>query len=146
MIETVGRIRGGSKVFLVLFVLTMFRLPSLSSAQDEAGEAVEPDQAVVAEKTIKRDPFWPVGYTTKIEVEQIKIAPPEVKVDWVNAEKVLRINGIGSREDADYALINGQIKVVGDVLKVKFKNVIYTWEVESIHSPNTVKLRQVSAQ
>lgn len=137
----------GSTAVLFLLAMTLLGLPFVSAAQNESEEPAEPDQTPAAKQTVKRDPFWPVGYVPESErVKEPVKTSDDPKVDWASAEKALRINGIGSREDKTYALINGQVRMVGDDLKVQFKNVIYTWEVESINPPGTVKLRQVSAQ
>ncbi|MBN2685402.1 MAG: hypothetical protein JXR40_09000 [Pontiellaceae bacterium] len=147
MKESHCRTERGSAAVFYLLAATLFGFPFFSSAQDGSGESAEPDQSAVAKKAMKRDPFWPVGYVPESEkVKEPVKNSDDVKIDWASAEKALRINGIGSRDGAVYALINGQIKVVGERLAVMLNNVVYTWEVESINPPGTVKLRQVSAE
>jgi len=99
----------------------------------------------------KRDPFWPVGY---IPERLIAKEPPAEKVksvpvvgSWSVAMKTIVINGVSSRSNDDFfAVINGEIKSVGDTVTVKYGDAVYTWSVDSIRPPNSVKLRRVSVQ
>ena len=98
----------------------------------------------------KRDPFWPVGYVPEksIQVESgQKITSPAVSTDWNGAMKLVAINGVSSRADDEFfAVINGQVKRVGETVTLKHEGTIYTWSVDSITPPGSVKLRRVSAK
>ena len=96
-----------------------------------------------------RDPFWPVGYAPV--VKSTKVVPvverPVVVGSWSKAIKTIVINGVSSRGDNDFfAVINGEIKSVGDTISVKFGGTVYVWAIDSIKPPKSVKLRRVSAQ
>ena len=102
---------------------------------------------------LKRDPFWPVGYVP----ERVKKAiatqgkptavRPTVANDWSRAMKKIAINGVSSRASNEFfAVINGQVKSVGDTVTVNHDGMVYTWAVESIKPPGSVKLRRVSAR
>lgn len=101
---------------------------------------------------VKRDPFWPVGYMPEKLKE--KTAEKEVSkknaasaTGWNKAMRKIVINGVSSRSSNEfYAVINGQIKSVGDAVTVKYEGTIYTWAVDSIKPPGSVKLRRVSAR
>ena len=100
----------------------------------------------------RRDPFWPVGYVPKkvtsiVPVELSKKS--EVKVDnsWNEAMKKVVINGVSSRaENAYFAVINGQIKSIGDTVTINHGGILYTWAVDGVEPPDSVKLRRVSAR
>lgn len=98
-----------------------------------------------------RDPFWPVGYMPKeVAVAPKKIAPkkakPSGKYEWGLAMKKLSISGVSSKgKDDFFAVVNGKVKSVGDTISVDFEGITYTWAVESIKPPGSVKLRRVSA-
>lgn len=104
-----------------------------------------------AQKTaavVKRDPFWPVGYKPKqmVQKEQkgkTKIIPGG---SWKEAMKNVVINGVSSRDNEHFAVINGELKSVGDTVSVRLGTSVYTWAVVSIEPPSSVKLRRVSVR
>lgn len=91
----------------------------------------------------KRDPFWPVGYVPKSmkgdagdEVEKEK-----GNTDWKEARKKIVVNGVSSCGDNKYvAVINNKIKSVGELVSVELGNTRYTWKIDSINPPRSVKL------
>lgn len=107
----------------------------LDNAMEESGGAL-------------RDPFWPVGYTPAWVIEQ---ESPQrainTAIDWNQAMKHISIQGVSSRSGHDFlAVINGRVKGVGETVSVRTAGLRYTWMIESIAPPNSVKLRRVSAQ
>lgn len=124
-------------VYLLFFVVAV---PAFSASKGDSVRLIG-----------KRDPFWPVGYiperliAKKAPVEKVKSAP--VIGSWSLAMKTIVINGVSSRSDNDFfAVINGEIKSVGDSVSVKYGDAVYTWSVDGIKPPNSVKLRRVSVQ
>ncbi|MBN2162628.1 MAG: hypothetical protein JXR25_10515 [Pontiellaceae bacterium] len=113
-------------------------------AQENTGT----NDAPKTEAAVKRDPFWPVGYTP--ERLQKKEPEQEKKVEaggWKEAMKKVVINGVSSSaENEYYAVVNGQLKSVGDTVSVRLNNVVYTWAIDDIQGTGSVKLRRVSAQ
>jgi hypothetical protein len=111
------------------------------------------NDAPTEDVAIKRDPFWPVGYVPEKtrDAEQVE-AVQEVESlkgndNWNQAMKQVVINGVSSRADNEaYAVINGQIRTVGDTITVNHQRNIYTWAVDRITSSGSVKLRRVSVQ
>lgn len=101
---------------------------------------------------LKRDPFWPVGYVPVNVKRLVPTVKPEqsnepVDNSWNEAMKKVEINGVSSRaKDAYCAVINGQVKIVGDTVTVNHSGTIYTWAVDGIKPPGSVKLRRVSAE
>lgn len=117
---------------------------SYAAAEDGPNDAFQNTVAV------KRDPFWPVGYSPNNAVQgqqsdqPVNIANPIVNT-WDNAMKQVSINGVSQRsEDEFFAIINGEVKTVGDQVSVRLGNSVYTWVVESIQPPERVKLRRLS--
>lgn len=117
------------------------------------GRAVDgTDSAKSSPAKEARDPFWPVGYTPEwiknagksqlaLEMETTGDA------DWNAAMKEVSIQGVSSRAGNEfYAVINGQIKSVGDAVSVKHGNSTYSWAIESITPPSSVKLRRISVK
>lgn len=110
------------------------------------------EHAVASEAVTQRDPFWPVGYAPKRVVEE-KTNGEEAAVekngstDWDKAMKQVSIQGISSRAGSEsFAVINGNIKCVGESISIRVDDVNYTWLIESIAPPSSVKLRRLSAQ
>ena len=118
----------------------------------QAAPADGTDVAKEGATAIKRDPFWPVGYvpehvkaaaSAKEKPEAVK---PTVANDWNKAMRKVVINGVSSRADNEFfAVINGQVKSVGETVTVNYEGTVYTWAVDEIKPPGSVKLRRVSA-
>ena len=99
----------------------------------------------------KRDPFWPIGFVPKDTAVKPKKIAPKVerrsgKYEWSSAMKQLSISGISSKgKNEFFAVVNGKVKSVGDTISIDYQGITYTWAVESIKPPSSVKLRRVSA-
>lgn len=106
------------------------------------------DDAVRMNASEKRDPFWPVGYMPKRVVQAAPEKKPEpVKAvrDWSGAMQQVKINGVSSKGHEEfYAVVNGELKSVGETFSVEYQGAVYTWEVASIEPPGSVRLRRVS--
>ena len=97
----------------------------------------------------QRDPFWPVGFVPKgaVQENEKKKIEHDKNTNWERAMTQIAIQGVSSRGENDfYAVINGQIKAVGETISVTISGTLYTWMVDSIAPPRSVKLRRVSAQ
>jgi len=98
----------------------------------------------------KRDPFWPVGYTPKQSMrsaQQGSSGAAPVSSSWDEAMKKVVINGVSSRKDNEsFAVINGDVKRVGDTVSIRLGNLTYTWAVDGIESKGSVKLRRMSVR
>ena len=105
------------------------------------------------EAVLKRDPFWPVGYVPKnirsvIPKENPMQSASIVENSWNEAMKKVVISGVSSRAGNNryFAVINGEIKSIGDTVTITHGGTIYTWAVDDIEAPSSVKLRRVSAR
>ena len=120
----------------VLPLLTILLLgTNQSSAQDGMKDARMGSTAMT------RDPFWPVGYTPEnspgIAISSTESARPKAGSSWNEAMKRVVINGVSSRSDNEYyAVINGEVKSVGDTVSVVMEGTVYTWIVEQIEPPD----------
>lgn len=104
-----------------------------------------------AKKTaaMKRDPFWPVGYVPKNGQSAVIVSSSSKSSggSWDEAMKRVVINGVSSRADNDYfAVINGEVKSVGETVSVRLGTSVFTWMVDGIEPPDSVKLRRVSVR
>ena len=125
---------------------------TMNSAQAQQGVVGGINDASEQETVLKRDPFWPVGYVPKIIKSVIpknntKPSTAVVENSWNEAMKNVVINGVSSRAGkATYAVINGEVKSVGDTVMINHGGTIYTWAFDGIEPSGSVKLRRVSAR
>jgi hypothetical protein len=134
--------------------MILLALLSLCHAGNTVAETRAPDGTDDAQKitsSMLRDPFWPVGYlpeTVKSVVEankQQKVQQQKLARDWNRAMKKIAISGVSKSGTQFYAVINNEIKSVGDTISIEDGGSLYTWAVESIVPPSTVKLRRLGA-
>ena len=94
--------------------------------------------------SVRRDPFWPVGHTPERGRNPTAITPKKGgSVDWDEAMKQVVINGVSSRADNEYiAVINNEVKNVGESVSIWLGGTHYTWVVDSITPPGSVELRR----
>ncbi len=137
---------------MVVVTLAIGIASTLNSAQAQQDDGGGTNDAQEQEAVLKRDPFWPVGYVPKniksvIPKENPKQSAAIVENSWNEAMKKVVINGVSSRsENASFAVINGQVKSIGDTVTINHGGTIYTWAVDEIEPPDSVKLRRVSAR
>ncbi len=132
---------------LCFAALYFFAADSVYSEVDKGGGT---NDAGTQQSAPKRDPFWPVGYMPEIiqraDPKKKEVVVPVISTNWNEAMKKIVINGVSSRADNEFfAVINGQVKSVGDTVSLNYEGTIYTWAVDSINPPGSVKLRRVSA-
>ncbi len=125
----------------VAFIAWMFAAGGVAHGQDgEDPVAVKP----------ARDPFWPVGYQAQKDEPQAEVMPqPAVSQksdeDWRAAMKLVMVSGVSQRGVSEYcAVINGELKVVGERITVSFNGAEFSWTVAAIAPPASIKLRRVS--
>jgi hypothetical protein len=138
-----------TRILVVIFLLSSFAGPILSTAKPSDGTNNAKKGVVVA----SRDPFWPVGYRPEQPQDKKEVARQQILIgkngttDWNVAMNQVVINGVSSRGGNEYvAIINNEVKTVGESVSVLFRGTHYTWQVESIAPPGSVKLRRISAQ
>ncbi|MCK4564048.1 MAG: hypothetical protein KAU94_05190 [Verrucomicrobia bacterium] len=116
--------------------------PQLSMAESNDGRINAKEDVA----SVRRDPFWPVGHTPEREGNPIAITPKQGvggSIDWDEAMKQIVINGVSSRADNEYiAVINNEVKSVGESVSTWLGGTHYTWVVDSITPPGSVKLRR----
>jgi len=140
------------KISITMLLMLLIGLKAFSTANSQTNQIGGIDGALVGAVAVQRDPFWPVGYTPerldgKGSGEQGKALESGGKIDWNKAMKQVAIQGVSSRAgDEFFAVVNGQIKGKGEIVSVQIGGVSYTWMIDGISPPSSVKLRRVSAQ
>ena len=131
--------------FPMIGILVLSATTALSQTENGSGT----NDANSVATSVKRDPFWPVGYVPEKIVQAKKkstMKKTTVKNDWAGAMKKVVINGVSSKGKNDfYAVVNGELKSLGDTFSVDHNGTTYTWAVASIQPPGSVRLRRVSA-
>jgi hypothetical protein len=129
---------------LVVALLAGVFLPVSTAESNDGG--INAKEGVA---TMRRDPFWPVGYTPK-SVKNPAVAKAGQKasgrtggIDWEEAMKQVVINGVSSRAGNKYvAVINNEVKSIGESVSIWFGGARYTWTVVRITPPASVSLHQ----
>lgn len=140
------------KIGITLLLSFYTGLSALSAVESIPSPADGMDDAKVGAVAKLRDPFWPVGYTPKwITAEkaqkQGQVVEKETRIDWNKAMEQIAIQGVSSRSGNEFfAVINGQIRSTGETVSVQVGDVNYSWMIEGISPPSSVKLRRVTAQ
>ncbi len=131
----------------ILLVLTTFAA-CIAYSGEGTDVKTGTNNAKKGHAAVKRDPFWPVGYmpiSTQNSSEESSVA--STGGSWQKAMKNVVINGVSSSAESEYyAVINGELKSVGDTVSVRLDGSVYTWAVDSIEPPGSVKLRRVSVR
>ena len=101
-----------------------------------------------SESVSLRDPFWPVGYKATPVEESSGVQKKKVLLgkDWVEAQKLVVINGVSKVSDGYLAIINTEAKAVGELVTINYGGMRYSWRVESVTSDGKVKLKRISAE
>jgi hypothetical protein len=129
-------------IVVALFMGWIGVFPQISLAEVNNGK-VNAKEVVVA---VKRDPFWPVGHTPR-QVEGPTTKMQSGSIDWDNAMKQVVINGVSSRAGNEYvAVINNEVKILGESVSISYGGSRYTWKVDGITPPGSVKLRRHSVE
>ncbi len=93
-----------------------------------------------------RDPFWPVGYFPK---DWQADNPEEEKQlmtsgsDWDGPAALLHVSGTSQMGAKTVALINGDLKEVGDSVEVSYGGRIYQWKLKEVKASGKVRLERV---
>ncbi len=93
-----------------------------------------------------RDPLWPVGYLPDGWKTGRSDAADQASVsgsDWDAPAAMIRVSGTSSMGDQLVAIINGEIKEVGDLIQVQYNGRTYKWTLKGVKSNGKVTLQRV---
>ena len=93
-----------------------------------------------------RDPFWPVGFFPENwrTNEPDEEAPSQTSgSDWDAPAAQIRVTGTSRLDDRTVAIINGDLKEVGDFIEVSYSGRIYQWKLKEINASGKVLLDRV---
>jgi hypothetical protein len=101
------------------------------------------ESAKELEQELLRDPFWPIGFFP--EDWQKKSTKNDANMDgqdWKAAAAKISIDGTSRMGDKMLAIINGELKNVGDLVVVIYKGKTYQWKIFGIDSSGKVQLQK----
>lgn len=96
-----------------------------------------------------RDPFWPVGYTPenwKAASSEGNNASATSGADWTAPSKQISVTGTSRMGDKAVAIVNGELKGVGDLIEVSYGGRIYQWKLKKITAAGTVDIERVGVK
>ena len=135
--------RFGRQLPILLLLVSLGACPVDGQAKSDGGT----NNACAGASTVVRDPFWPLGHKPEPSSETVAGNMPKGKIDWNKAMKQIVINGVSSRAGGGYvAIINNEVRSVGESFSIRYGGMLYTWKVDSIAPPGSVKLRRVLAE
>ncbi|MEI7850864.1 MAG: hypothetical protein WCH86_03445 [Kiritimatiellales bacterium] len=123
-------------------------LPSAEKAS--AGKSV-PSSAPGKETTEKpeqellRDPFWAIGFFPPNWQKKANIQSQSGAGDaggWTAASAGLKISGTSRLGDRTVAIINGEMKSVGEQVEVLHEGKMYQWEIIGIGANGQIQLKK----
>ena len=113
-------------------------VPSSEFPSVEKSIPIETKMFPYAENPL-RDPFWKVGYFpvqwgVKRELESQKVSASA----WRIPTSQIEISGVSRMGARVMAIINGELKQVGDVVQIFYLGKIFQWKIKEIHADGNV--------
>lgn len=92
-----------------------------------------------------RDPFWPVGYFPP-DWQQKTAFQGEPDLDgsgWKAASGKIRISGTSLLDGRAAAIINGELKRIGEQIDVLHEGKTYQWQIVGIDAEGRIQLKKL---
>ncbi|HNX52797.1 MAG TPA: hypothetical protein PLD51_00770 [Pontiellaceae bacterium] len=92
-----------------------------------------------------RDPFWPVGYFPP-DWQQKTSFQSEPDLDgsgWKAASGKIRISGTSQLDGRAAAIINGELKRIGEQIDVLHEGKTYQWQIVGIDAEGRIQLKKL---
>lgn len=92
-----------------------------------------------------RDPFWPVGYFPP-DWQQKTSFQGEPDLDgsgWKTASGKIRISGTSLLDGRAAAIINGELKRIGEQIDVLHEGKTYQWQIVGIDAEGRIQLKKL---
>jgi hypothetical protein len=113
-----------------------------AAAAPPPGTATVVNAASDEADSVRRDPFWPVGWAPPNFGKPKDNGRPEEKsslIKWDEAVKQLRVRGVTRSGDRYFAVVEGMgVVEAGDVVSVEYEGLTYRWTVVSVNARGIV--------
>lgn len=92
-----------------------------------------------------RDPFWPVGfYPDGWQKKTVPAGEADLNGSgWKSASGRIRIGGTSRLGGRTAAIINGDLKSVGDQIEVLYEGKTYQWQIIEIDAEGRIQLKKL---
>lgn len=130
-------------------------LNSPSAVKAQAGKSVSPasvpekETAERPEQEVLRDPFWAIGFFPPNWQRKANVQGQLGAGDaggWTAASAGLRISGTSRLGDRTVAIINGEMKSVGEQVGVSHEGKMYQWEIIGIGANGQIQLKKIGVR
>ncbi len=111
---------------------------------------VKPKEEVFSreEQELLRDPFWSVGFYPE-GWQKKKNSQGSAELDasgWNAAIGKMKISGTSQLGTRTMAIVNGELKSVGDLIEVLVEGKPYQWQIIKIESDGQVQLKKMESK
>ena len=110
-------------------------------------EAVVPkkEPADGREQELLRDPFWPVGFFPQDwqQKSSAQSATDMAGSGWKAAFAKLKVSGTSRLGDRTAAIVNGELKNIGEQVEVLYEGRIYQWEIVGIDATGQIQVKRL---
>ncbi len=122
-----------------------------SAVKAPAGKSVVPsapekETTEKPEQELLRDPFWAIGFFPPNWQRRANVQSQSGAGDaggWTAASAGLKISGTSRLGDRTVAIINGEMKSVGEQIEVLYNGKMYQWEVLGIGANGQIQLKKI---
>lgn len=95
-----------------------------------------------------RDPFWPVGYFPDnwLTAPKGEDTSPAAVSDWDAPAALIKVTGVSRMGVRTAAIINGDVKAVGDLVEIRYSGRVYQWKLLDVQPDGRVKLERFAVK
>jgi hypothetical protein len=97
------------------------------------------------EQELLRDPFWPVGFFPQDwqQKSSAQSATDMAGSGWKAAFAKLKVSGTSRLGDRTAAIVNGELKNIGEQVEVLYEGRIYQWEIVGIDATGQIQVKRL---
>ena len=122
-----------------------------SAVKVPAGKSVvssapEKETTEKPEQELLRDPFWAIGFFPPNWQRRANAQSQSSAGDaggWTAASAGLRVSGTSRLGDRTAAIINGEMRSVGEQVEVLHEGKMYQWEIIGIGANGQIQLKKI---
>lgn len=117
-----------------------------ASGRDAVSSITSKDNEEKWVQELLRDPFWPIGFFPP-DWQKEKPAQTAGGLDasgWKAASGKIRISAASRLGEKTAAIVNGELKSVGDQIEILHEGRIYQWQIIGIDAAGQVQLKKQS--
>ncbi|MFA7256192.1 MAG: hypothetical protein WC047_01270 [Kiritimatiellales bacterium] len=100
------------------------------------------------EQELLRDPFWPVGFFPEDwkKSGQVQGTLDLEGASWKSASEKIRISGTSRLGGRTAAIIDGDLKSIGDQIEVSYEGKTYQWQIIGMDADGRIQLKKLGVR